>query len=499
MCHVCKQDWKINYKPIRLQNHINRFINCENHDHLIPNKIPPQFCPSCYKDPKILEDFFKAIPVFTHLPEYLKVIHKVISNAEKAQKIEFIKFMLGSLGICCVKCQKTLNDLEKVRKACEDCWNAVESSAETCRNELEDDYYSWVFDDDVQEPSDLFVKTETLRYFSNKIKYIPAVKCLECKNLFDSDNFIPMFCESYNISYYKNKILCFNCCQDLPNYNVFRFENNRMCVNNCGSIGECLLVCKHSVCFRCCTGNFYICCGTVSDIEECSKAEESYFYLCDEHQVSSDIFSYKTGEFYCKYCTEYEDVPDCFKVSENFSLFSHFLLKIFTSNRKIQFSEFQKKISSERYLICKQILAEKTRFYFFEKIIPENTSSLSQSHVLANSDYYIVDITTKDLIWINGVYITGTMENSNLNAYLEITINEKIKFMVAFQILTKKLQLIKINPIELKPGSNCKMNLSFKTSDKVFCYSGLSEVTSPLFNISSKDFGIFYGFKHYIL
>lgn len=500
ICDVCKQKWEILYEPIHLQNHINRFISCGSHDRFNPNKIPSQFCPSCFKNPKILEDFFKAIPTLTNLPEFLKVIHKAISNSKKVQKVEFIKFMLGSLGACCVKCQKTLGDLEKSRKACADCWEIVESSVHACKNELEDDYYSWVFDDDDdgQEPSDLFVKTEALRYFSNKIKYVPAFKCLECRNLFDSEAFVPMKCESLNKSYYKSKILCFKCSLGLDsNYNVYRFESDRMCVNNCGSAGECLLTCKHSVCFRCCTGNFYQCCGTVSDIVECKKADENYFYLCDKHQVSSDIFSFKTGEFYCKYCTE--DELDCIKVSENFSLFSNFLLGIYRSSNPAKTSEFIKKISSEKYLICKPILAEKTKFYFFEKIIPEDSETLSQSFVLTNSDYFNFYVTAKESIWITGVYITGTLKNSKLHAYLEIIMDDETKFVVNFQILTKKLQLIKIDPLELRPDSVCKFYLTFQTIEKVFCYSGKGEKSSSILDLHSKDLGIFYGLKHYLL
>lgn len=498
ICQNCNKVWDANYRPVQLKNYISSLYCCLNHvEHIIPNKLPSYFCKDCFNYPKVLEDFINSIPILTDLPEYLKRVYKLISKADKELKIEFVKILLGHLGVCCVKCQGTLKNKEKSRKTCKKCWEFIENLGPSCKSELETKYYSWIILSE-DEPSDLYLKLQALRYFSKKFNYNPAFNCYECGISFETPGSIPINCESTKNLNPQKKVVCVDCVQNLhPSYKLSRYEYNRLCINNCGYAGECLLKCNHSVCLDCGTGKYFICCGVVNNIEELENNKETYFYLCEDHQISSNLFSEKTGEFYCKYCTD--EVQGTYKVSENIAKLNEFLIDNYKRCSNAQMDSFYKELSSVRYKLCKPVFDARTNVYLFEKIIPQHVENLSQSWVVTSSDIYVLKFRAKEFIEICGVYITGSIKSTNFYANLEIKIDKKREFDIKFKIYQKKIQLIKINTLPVEQYSECEMIITFKKICKKFCYSGINQKISPYIEVAPEENnGLFFGFKKFI-
>ena len=317
---------------------------------------------------------------------------------------------------------------------------------------------------------------------------MPNFRCKECNIPFEYHNFLPIAYEENSIT----KMICLTCSSNKKiardNW-IHRYEFSRLCIKNCGNPGECLLECSHTVCYDCSTGYFFKCCNIVSNIEEYQKSRENYFYLCDAHQIPSDLYSQETCKVYCKLC-----VPEgkTYKISENFEKFSRSL----SSNLNklpIRQYDFMKSLGSEQFKLCQINREKKSRINFFKKIVPENNENISQMWILNDSDTHLTRIKLKtgvNNLIIHGLYITAASHNTNAVVRVDIKKNGYFISSLFFQLMCTRCQFLEF-PLKIKAKGRDESNflqmdwngnspdvvefkLSYSDCSRCLCFSGFT-------------------------
>jgi hypothetical protein len=416
------------------------------------------------------------------LPSYLKFIYKFIDKSQKEQKQRFIELSLSFLEICCAMCLKTLKDPEKIEKICKNCFPKISSEKGNYKNLLLTKYFNWRSNEE-SKVGNLLIKVKAIEYFGVKLNYVPNFSCYFCHTPFDYQKSLPIQYNEGSIE----KAVCFKCSMTkrLANqHKIYLYEFSRLCVKKCGNPGELLLECSHSVCFECSTGSYFVCCNIVTFIEDNQKFNEKYFYLCDAHKIPADLYSEETLQVYCKLC---EPLGETYKISENFQNFSTNLFSI-SSRVPISSSKFMKKISSEKYNICKSVREDLTRIIFYEKIIPENKENFSQMWMLSNFDTHIIEIEVKPgkRMVINGLFITGCSENSDVVIKVQIKKNGYDYCSLYFELMSMRCQLLEfpketfrhdqnksMHFLNLEKNDKVEFRLSYSRCFRTLCYSGV--------------------------